>query len=50
MKKDQLEKQLHFKLDFLDLGFSNLAISSFKLKQYNAMKNPTWPHLIKFFS
>jgi len=50
MKKDQLERQLNFKLDHLDLGFSNLATSAFKLKHYTAQKNPSWPHLIKFFA
>lgn len=34
MKKDQLEKTLHFGLQKLDLGDSDVSLSKFRLKDY----------------
>ena len=50
MKKEQLERNLHFGLLKLDLGDSLINTSTFKLKDFEIQKEPNWPVLIKLLS
>jgi len=47
MTHDQLVKNLHFGLTYLNLGGSNMTEYRFKLKNYETVNNPEWPKIIK---
>ena len=48
MTHDQLVKKLHFGLKHLDISSMYYGASSFKVKNYEILNDPTWPELVKF--
>lgn len=47
MTHEQLNKKLHWGLQFLDLGGSSFGTSNFKVKKYEIQSEPNWPRFIK---